>query len=117
MYPLPGNGQAGTFIFPQIFRPFGQNATFLLAYTLPYTYTVRSKREMKLYHSRKDSNAGTYIHTYIHLYIYIYIYICRYQGVWCNGSRSPCILMQLMLDGVHPLSPERTLGYSSGLSC
>jgi hypothetical protein len=27
MFPLPGNGQAGTYIFPQIFRPFGQNAT------------------------------------------------------------------------------------------
>jgi hypothetical protein len=27
---------------------------------------------MKLYHSRKDSYAGTYMHTYIHLYIYIY---------------------------------------------
>jgi hypothetical protein len=30
MYPLPGNGQAGTYIFPQIFRPFGQNAIFSL---------------------------------------------------------------------------------------
>jgi hypothetical protein len=28
-------------IFPHIFRPFGQNATFLPAYTLPYTYTIR----------------------------------------------------------------------------
>jgi hypothetical protein len=28
MYPLPGNGQAGIYIFPQIFRPIGQNATF-----------------------------------------------------------------------------------------
>jgi hypothetical protein len=27
MFPLPGIGQAGTYIFPQIFRPFGQNAT------------------------------------------------------------------------------------------
>jgi hypothetical protein len=41
MYPLPGNGQAGTYTFPQIFRPFVQNATFLPAYTLPYTYTIR----------------------------------------------------------------------------
>jgi hypothetical protein len=39
--PLPGNGQAGTYIFPQIFGPFGQNAIFLPAYTLPYTYTIR----------------------------------------------------------------------------
>jgi hypothetical protein len=37
MYPLSGNGQAGTYIYPQIFRPFGQNATFLPANTLPYT--------------------------------------------------------------------------------
>jgi hypothetical protein len=41
MCPLPGDGQAGTYIFPQIFRPFGQNATFLPAYALPYTYTIR----------------------------------------------------------------------------
>jgi hypothetical protein len=61
MYPLPGNGQAGTYILPQIFRPFGQNATFLPAYTLPYTYAIREKIEMKLYHSGRDS------------YIYIYI--------------------------------------------
>jgi hypothetical protein len=68
MYPLPFNGQAGTYIFPQIFRPFGQNATFFPAYTLPYTYTIRKTREMKLYHSRKDSYAGTY--TYIHSLLY-----------------------------------------------
>jgi hypothetical protein len=41
MYPLPGNGQAGTYIFSEIFRPFVQNVTFLPAYTLPYTYTIR----------------------------------------------------------------------------
>jgi hypothetical protein len=69
MYPLPGNSQAGTYIFPQIFRPFGQNVTFLPAYTLPYTYTIKESREMKLYHSPKDSYPGTYAHTYIHFYI------------------------------------------------
>jgi hypothetical protein len=45
MYPLPGNGQAGTYIhisiFPQIFRLFEQNVIFLPAYTLPYIYTIR----------------------------------------------------------------------------
>jgi hypothetical protein len=44
MYPLPGNGHAGTYIFPQIFRPFGQN------------YTIQGKIVMP-------------DHTYIHFYI------------------------------------------------
>jgi hypothetical protein len=68
MYPLRGNGQTGTYIFSQTFQPFGQNATFLPAYTLPYTYTMRQKRELKLYHSRKDSYART--HTHIHSLLY-----------------------------------------------
>jgi hypothetical protein len=37
MYPLPGTGQARTHVFSQIFRLFGQNVTFLPA----YTYTIR----------------------------------------------------------------------------
>jgi hypothetical protein len=49
MIPLPVLGprtqhapvKGGTYIFPQIFPPFEQNATFLPAYTLPYTYTIR----------------------------------------------------------------------------
>jgi hypothetical protein len=71
MWPLPGNGQAGTCIFSQIFRPFGQNATFLPAYTLPYTYTIRWEREVKLYHSWEDSYAGTYTHINIHTFTFI----------------------------------------------
>jgi hypothetical protein len=56
-------------IFPKTFRPFGHNSTFLPAYTLPYTYTIKQNWEMKLYHSRKDSYADTYIHFYIYKWV------------------------------------------------
>jgi hypothetical protein len=56
-------------IFPQICRTIGQNATFLPA-TLFLILTQYGKiREVKLYHSRKDSYAGTYTHTFIHFYV------------------------------------------------
>jgi hypothetical protein len=73
MYLLPGNGQARTYVFPQIFRPFGQNAIFLPAYTL--SYSIRKKRETKLYHSPKDSYAGTHTNTHTHTHTYIHTYI------------------------------------------
>jgi hypothetical protein len=72
MYALSGNDQAGTYIFSHIFRPFWQNAIFITAYTLPFIKSGKSG-EMKLYHSRKDSYAGTYTH--IHTYSFIYIYL------------------------------------------
>jgi hypothetical protein len=87
------------------FGPFGQNVTFLPAYTLPYTYSIRKKREMKLYHSRKDSYAGAYTHTHTHTYIHFYtdrirfvhisIYVCGEGRT--GGGRGNFILMKLFL--------------------
>jgi hypothetical protein len=92
---LLGKGQAGTYIFPQIFLPFGQNATFLPAYTVPYsTYTIRLKKEMKLYHSPKDSYAGTYTNTYIHFYIDRLFYSN-------NASLISSIFISVPLSAVH----------------
>jgi hypothetical protein len=56
MYPLPGKGQAGTYTFPHIFRPFEQNATFLPAYTFSYTQSGKKGNETIPFTER-------YIHT------------------------------------------------------
>jgi hypothetical protein len=49
MYPLPGNGQAGTYIFPQIFRPLLR--TYLIHAPVPlypgYLFSQTSIRQEK----------------------------------------------------------------------
>jgi hypothetical protein len=64
MSPSPGNGQAGTY-----FGPLGRMPHFSLL--IPFLILTQNGKimEVKLYHSLKDSYAGTYTHTYIHFYI------------------------------------------------
>jgi hypothetical protein len=63
MYPLPGNGQAGTHISANI-PALGQNATFL-----PYILIQSGKRGKLNYTIHGKIVMPEYIHTYIHFYI------------------------------------------------
>ena len=35
---------------------------------------------------------NTYIYTYIYIYVYIHIYTYIFEGKWCRGRLSRCIL-------------------------
>jgi hypothetical protein len=60
--------------FIRYFGPLGRMPHFFLAYTLPYT--IRKNKEMKLYHSPKDSYARTYKH--IHSLLLLLLLLSSY---------------------------------------